>query len=230
MKRVAILQSNYIPWKGYFDLINKVDVFVFHDDLQYTSQDWRNRNRIKTANGGQWLTIPCGSSENRHICDVHLTDSSWQLEHWRIISQHYSSAPYFALYKDFFASFYLDRKWENLSDFNQSMIKSIAVDLLKIDTVFDDSRRYNLQNRKGDRVIELLRKTGASHYLSGPAARNYLREEDFAHNNIELEYMDYSGYPVYNQFFPPFEHTVSILDLLFHTGEKAREYCFRTGS
>src|SRR5687767_735619 len=100
-KRVAVLQSNYIPWKGYFDIIHDVDVFIFHDDLQYTKQDWRNRNRIKTPKGAEWLTIPVGTSEDRLICEVEIPESNWAEKHWRMIQQNYSKAPYFTLYKQF---------------------------------------------------------------------------------------------------------------------------------
>ncbi|HEU5201697.1 MAG TPA: WbqC family protein, partial [Nitrospira sp.] len=93
MTRVAICQSNYLPWKGYFDLIHDVDVFVFYDDVQYTKNDWRNRNKIKTPQGVQWLTIPVGSHCHCRICDVSLQDSYWQKQHWKTLVQRYRKAP-----------------------------------------------------------------------------------------------------------------------------------------
>lgn len=223
-KKVAIIQSNYIPWKGYFDMINMVDLFIFHDDLQYTKQDWRNRNRIKTQRGTEWLSIPCGSDESRLICEVELLDKNWQEKHWRKISQYYAHAPYFELYKNFFADFYLHHNWNNLSELNQYLIKKISRLFLGINTKFDDSRRYNLKEKKDTRVIELLKKAGASEYLSGPAAKDYLSEKQFEDAGIKLLWMDYDGYPEYEQLYPPFAHNVSIIDLLFNVGEKVCGY------
>jgi hypothetical protein len=223
-KKIAIVQSNYIPWKGYFDLINMVDVFIFHDDLRYTKQDWRNRNKIKTSGGTEWLSIPCGSNENRLICEVELRDQSWQRKHFRKITQTYQNAPYFELYREFFENFYLHNHWTNLSDLNQYLIKKISGLFLGISTKFDDSRRYNLKEKKAKRVLELLKKVGANEYLSGPAAKNYLDETQFKDAGIKCVWMDYSGYPEYDQPYPPFVHNVSIIDLLFNVGEKAYKY------
>jgi len=224
MKKVAILQSNYIPWKGYFDIINMVDLFIFHDDLQYTKNDWRNRNRIKTHNGLKWLTIPCGASEKRLICQVEIEDDHWQKKHWALIKENYSKSPHFSEYRVFFEDFYLGRKWHNLSELNQHLVKSISRILGNTHTVFDDSRNYKVTRSKGERVIELLLQAGATEYLSGPSAKDYLDEEYFEKNNISLVWMDYSGYPEYTQRFPPFEHAVSILDLLFNEGENATRF------
>lgn len=222
--RVAILQSNYMPWKGYFDIIGSVDLFVFHDDLQYTKGDWRNRNKIKTPKGGEWLTVPCGTSEHRLICDVELTNSDWQRKHWNLIRTHYLKAPYFKQYSPFFEEIYLGRTWANLSDMNQYVIKAISTELLGMKAQFDDSRAYGLKTAKGDRVIELLKKVGATQYLSGPAAKSYLDESAFTAEGIDLEWMNYAGYPEYPQLNPPFDHAVSIIDLLFNTGSEATSF------
>jgi len=223
-KTIAILQSNYIPWKGYFDIINSVDLFIFHDNLQYTKQDWRNRNKIKTPQGLQWLTIPCGSDENRLICDVELDDKKWQKSHWNKIKNAYFHAPFFNMYKDFFEEIYLGRQWSYLSELNQYIIKKIAKDILKSNTVFEDSRKYDLKKKKAQRVIELLKKVNAVKYISGPSAAFYLDEQMFINENIMLEWMDYSGYPEYNQLYPPFVHEVSVIDLIFNEGEGAKKF------
>jgi hypothetical protein len=223
-KRVAILQSNYLPWKGYFDVINSVDLFIFHDDLQYTKNDWRNRNKIKTAQGASWLTVPCGTDEHRLICEVAPKDSKWQGEHWNRIKQSYRNAPYFDEYADFFDEVYLDKKWTMLSELNQYLIKYIAREFLGSHTEFDDSRHYNLKERKAARVVELCVRAEARTYLSGPAAKDYLSEQSFSGTGIQLEWMDYSGYPEYRQLYPPFEHGVSIVDLLFNEGPRATAY------
>lgn len=224
MKKVGILQSNYIPWKGYFDLISKVDLFVFHDDLQYTKNDWRNRNKIKAKNGLIWLTIPCGSSEKRLICEVELKDVKWQKKHWSQIEQNYSKAPFFKMYKEVIKGIYFDKNWDNLSELNQYIIKFISKDILELKTQFIDSRSLNLSLSKNDRVIEILEKTDAEYYLSGPAAKDYLVIQDFVDRNIELEFMDYSKYKEYDQINGEFVHAVTILDVLFHVGPDIKKY------
>lgn len=222
-KRVAILQSNYIPWKGYFDIIHDVDEFIFHDDLQYTKQDWRNRNRIKTPAGPAWLTIAVGSSERRRICDVELPAATWASEQWRRIEDAYRKAPYFEMYRPLVECIYR-RQWRYLSDLNQHFIRTIAQEILGLTTRFRDSRELDLHQRREERVLAILDQTGAGIYLSGPAARSYLDPARFAERGIELVWKSYDGYPEYPQFHPPFVHTVTILDLLFHTGPKAPDY------
>jgi hypothetical protein len=222
--RVAVLQSNYIPWKGYFDIIGSVDLFVFHDDLQYTKLDWRNRNKIKTPKGAEWISIPCGASEHRLICNVDLVDSRWQRRHWDLIRLHYSKSPYFGEYRSFFEEIYLGRTWTNLSELNQHVIQGVSKELLYLSTRFDDSRNYCLTSTKANRVLELLKRVGASVYLSGPAAKSYLTDSMLAVEDIQLEWMSYEGYPTYSQLYPPFEHAVSIIDLIFNTGPYAASY------
>jgi len=223
-KTVALLQSNYLPWKGYFDIVGMADVFVFHDDLRYTEQDWRNRNRIKTSGGTKWLTVPCSPQEHRTIDEVTLRDHTWQRKHWRRIEASYRRAPFFDRYAAFFEDVYLKRRWENLSELNRYLIAHICREYLGIQTVFDDTRRYGLVERKAARVMELLERVGATEYLSGPAGKDYLDEREFERRGIALTWMDYAGYPEYEQLYPPFEHHVSIIDLLFSTGPDATRY------
>lgn len=222
-RRVAIIQSNYLPWKGYFDIIHDADLFVFHDDLQYTKDDWRNRNRIKTSSGSRWLTIPVGRSEKRLICDVPLPAGGWADEHWKILKAAYGNAPHFQTCAPLFEETYRGTHWTTLSELNQTLIRRIAHELLGLKTVFEDSRHYTLTAQKQERVLELLGKTGAATYISGPAAKDYIDEDHFKKAGIELIWKDYSGYPEYPQLHPPFEHAVSIVDLLFHTGPQAAD-------
>jgi hypothetical protein len=224
LKKVAILQSNYIPWKGYFDMINMADLFIFHDDLQYTKNDWRNRNKIKTRSGTEWLTIPCGTNEKRLICEVLLPDNKWQKDHWNKIKNSYSKSSYFSDYKNFFEEIYLNIQWQNLCELNQYVIKRISKELLGVETTFDDSRNYGLTEKKEHRVKELLLKCNAELYLSGPAAKNYLSEDFLIQSNIKIEWMNYSNYKEYNQLYPPFEHAVTILDLIFNEGPNVKNY------
>lgn len=224
MTQVAILQSNYIPWKGYFDLINAVDVFVWYDDVQYTPRDWRNRNRIKTAQGLRWLTVPCGSHRSRLINQVDLQDPGWQESHWETLSRAYAQAPFFDDYRAFFEALYLGNRWHTLSRMNQTFIESICRDILGIQTLFRDSTEFDLTASKADRLLELLEQIGADRYLSGPSARDYIDTRVFRDRGITVDWVDYEGYPAYPQLHGPFEHRVTLLDLLFHVGDDAGRY------
>jgi len=224
MTCVAINQSNYIPWKGYFDLIHDVDLFIFYDDVQYTIRDWRNRNVIKTPNGLLWLTVPVGVNRNRLINEVSIGDHRWQQTHWKTIEQNYRKANYFKRYKDFFEEIYLHLKWDSLSNLNQFLIEHIAKDYLQIKTIFTHSTEFSRVGEKQEAILSLLESAGASIYYSGPAAKAYIEPEAFQKTGVGLIWKDYSGYPEYPQFYPPFRHDVSILDLLFHTGPDAPYY------
>lgn len=224
-KNVVVLQSNYIPWKGYFDLIHDADVFIFYDDVQFTKNDWRNRNKIKNPQGTTWVSVPVGADENRLICDVEIKDASWQTKHWKTILQNYGKCPHFSRYHDFFEDIYLGRNWKYLSGLNQHLIRTISHDLLGLTTTFRDSREFYASGQKLDRLLELVTEAGADRYVSGPAAKDYIDDPSrFTDSGIELVWKDYSGYPEYPQRYPPFEHGVSILDLLFNVGPDAPWY------
>lgn len=222
--RVAIIQSSYIPWKGYFDIAHDVDEFIFLDHVQFTTRDWRSRNRIKTRDGLLWLTIPVGADRDRRICDVVIADTGWQEKHWKSILHGYGKTPHFLRYRPFFEDIYLGRRWSSLVELNQTMIRRIATELLGIKTVFRDSRELDPQGAKLEVILDLAQKTRATHYLSGPAASDYIDASRFASAGIELAYKDYAGYPEYPQLHPPFEHSVSVLDLLFAVGDDAPHY------
>jgi hypothetical protein len=224
MRTVAVLQSNYIPWKGYFDLINSADLFIFYDDVQFTKNDWRNRNKIKTPDGLKWITIPCGFKSHMLIYEIGLPDSDWQNKHWNLIKENYSKAPYFNQYSKFFENIYLNQKWKNLSDLNQYLIKNISLKFLNIKTQFDDSRNYSIQGKGEDRLINLLKKVNATKYISGPSGKAYISNNRFLSEGIHLEWMNYNNYPEYQQLYPPFQHAVSIVDLLFNTGSNAENF------
>jgi hypothetical protein len=221
--KVAVLQSNYLPWRGYFDIIHDVDVFVFYDDVQYTVNDWRNRNRIKTANGLVWITVPVGNQNDRRICDVELRDQGWARKHWRTIGQAYGRAPHFGAISGFLDGVYTT-PWTSLSDLNQTLIKTIAGQFLGIRTQFRDSREFSVDGRKGDRLLNLLKELGATEYVSGPAARNYLDLVAYDEAGISVTWKDYGTYPVYPQLHGPFAPNVSIVDLLASCGPAAPFY------
>jgi hypothetical protein len=223
-KRVAVLQSSYVPWKGYFDIIRDVDEFVFYDDVQFTKNDWRNRNLIKTAAGTRWLSIPVGSRIDRLVCEVELPRTDWAAAHWRQLTEAYRRAPFFAHYRPFFEDVYLGREWRMLSDLNQHLVRAIAHDLLGLHTTFTDSRVYGAEGVRQVRLLDLLGKVGAGTYVSGPSARSYIEPERFIEAGITLVWKDYAGYPEYPQLHPPFAHQVSVVDLLFNVGPEAPRY------
>ncbi|HEY9679188.1 MAG TPA: WbqC family protein [Drouetiella sp.] len=224
-KTCAILQSNYIPWKGYFDLINSVDEFVIYDCVQYTTNDWRNRNKIKTQNGLQWLTIPISSSfsQKDKISEVVTSNNIWRKKHWNSLCTNYAKAPYFSMYKPLLNNLYNESEESSLSKINRAFIDAICKSL-EIKTTISDSSKYVIEGDKNQRLINLCKQTGANVYLSGPAAKSYLDEKEFEANGIAVRWMDYSDYPDYTQLHPPFEHYVSVLDLLFNAGPDSYKY------
>ena len=217
-KSIAISQSNYIPWKGYFDLINKVDEFILYDDAQYTSQDWRNRNRIKTPDGTKWLTIPVERKNHlyRKIKEIKISYKGWAVKHWKRIKQNYSKAKYFKNYKDIFEDLYLNCNEEHLSEINYKFIITIN-QILGIKTKIKFSDEFKLYGNQTEKLLNICKQCEANMYISGPAAKNYFDEQLAKKENIQVQWMNYSNYEEYEQLFLPFEHDVSILDLIFNT-------------
>lgn len=232
IKRLAILQSSYIPWKGYFDIIRAVDHFILYDDVQYTKNDWRNRNRIKTATGLCWLTIPVhlGGRFGQAIKDVEVADPRWAVKHWKSLTTHYAKARFASDLFGLLSNCYTEAATlSKLSAVNELFIRRIC-GLLGIETSIARSMDYALDGDRVDRLIGLCRQVGASEYLSGPAAKNYLDETRFNEFGIAVRWMDYAGYPPYPQLHnPPFVHEVTVLDLLLNVGlERARDYLLAT--
>lgn len=226
MKKVAILQSNYIPWKGYFDIINIVDEFILYDDMQYTRRDWRNRNKIVTPNGLMWLTIPVENKGKfyQKINQTKVVNGEWADSHWKSIVCNYSKARYFDEYAGKIKKIYDECKEEEyLSKINYKFISEIC-DILGIQTKITWSSNYRMVEGKTERLIGLVKSAGGDSYLSGPAAKDYINELLFQQAEIRLEWMDYSGYPEYRQLSDAFEHGVSILDLIFNEGPNAKKF------
>ncbi len=223
-KKVAIVQSNYIPWKGYFDIINLVDEFILYDDVQYTKNDWRNRNQLKTPNGKLWITIPVHQKKlDQKINETLVVNDIWRKKHWKTIIQNYSMAKYFDDYSELFEKLYLGSNEKLLSRINHRFLIAIC-GILGIKTKISSSMDYNLIEAKTERLVDLCKQAGAVEYISGPAAKGYINENMFKKEGIRLSYMDYSDYPEYNQLYPPFDHAVSIIDLIFNEGPDAPEF------
>lgn len=229
MKKIAILQSNYIPWKGYFDIIGSVDEFIIYDEMQYTKNDWRNRNKIKTTNGLIWLTIPVKIEKlNQKINETKIADNKWHIKHKNSLQTNYGKAAKFKECKDFIFNIYEQAsRLDYISEINYIFLKEIC-NFLKISTEISFSSKYNLGEGKTERLINICKQAKANSYISGPSAKSYIQENLFLENNIELKWFDYSNYKEYKQLYPPFEHYVSILDLIFNTGEDAYKYLKNT--
>jgi hypothetical protein len=224
-KKIAISQSNYIPWKGYFDLINSVDEFVLYDDMQFTRRDWRNRNQIKTPSGPRWLTIPVEVKGKFHqrINETLVSDPDWARQHWRALELNYAHAAHFADFREQLQELYLGCSATLLSEINHRFLSAILA-LLCIRTPLRLSSEYTLEGERSQRLLNICRQAGAGVYLSGPAARDYLDESIFVQAGIQVVWMDYSGYPPYRQLHGDFQHGVSILDLLFNEGPRASSF------
>jgi hypothetical protein len=225
-KSVAIVQSNYIPWKGYFDLLGAADEFMLLDDLLYTRRDWRNRNQIKTAAGLLWLSIPIHVKGlgTQLIKDARVVSSRWARKHWRTLQHHYARAGAFEEVAGTLCELYREAgDLERLSEINHLFITRIC-GLLGITTKITWSMDYASVQGKSERLLSLCRAAGARHYLSGPMARNYLDVSLFDREGISVTFFDYEGYPTYPQLHPPFTHKVSILDLLLTQGARSKDF------
>ena len=176
--KVAVIQSNYLPWKGYFDIINDADIFCFYDEVQYTKNDWRNRNRIYSKNGLSWLTIPIEKSAvKQKISEVKLSDVDWRKKHFNSLYLSYKKAPYFNQLEPFIVEWYEKNNSESLSEYNRDIIKSISK-YIGIETAFVNSADYQLSNDKISRLLNLLKQLNCTEYFSGPSAKNYLQESE----------------------------------------------------
>jgi hypothetical protein len=225
MKKVLITQSNYIPWKGYFDAINTCDVFVVYDDMQYTKRDWRNRNQIKTAGGLKWLTIPVEVSGkfSQKINETKIADTTWPKSHLEIIRQNYKSANSYKEVLEFVEEMYLSCKSDFLTEINLHFITKIN-QFLGIKTEIKYSSEFILHEEKTQRLVNICSQLNGTDYYTGPAAKDYMEENKFTEKNINVHYFDYSGYPEYEQLYGEFVQGVSILDLIFNTGANAPLY------
>lgn len=236
MKTVAILQSSYVPWKGYFDLMGAADEFVLYDDVQYTRRDWRNRNRLKSPAGVRWLTIPVQVKGRylQRIDETLVADPEWAARHLATLVAWYGRAPCFARYRPLLEELYLGSDERHLSHVNRRFLEALRDELgiatpLRWSSEYvapgePDGRTAYAEEHRTERLLDICRAAGADRYLSGPAAQAYLEVERFHEHGIEVQWMSYAGYPEYPQAHPPFEHHVSVLDLLFSVGDEAPRY------
>lgn len=225
MKKIAIVQSNYIPWKGYFDMIAAVDEFIIYDDMQYTRRDWRNRNQIKTPQGVQWLTIPVSvkGKYDQKIRETQIISDNWAKEHWKALEQNYKRAKYFDDIAEWLQPIYFSKLKSELSQVNKMYIELICR-FLNIDTKIKCSWDYELIGGKSERLASLCKQAGGTEYISGPSAKEYIDEDVFNSLGINVNWFDYGNYLCYPQLWGEFRHDVTILDLLFNCGKNAPKY------
>jgi WbqC-like protein family len=227
--RVSIVQSCYVPWKGFFDLIGQCDEYIIFDSAQYVKRHWHNRNRIKTANGIEWLTIPVVTKGRfeQSIEKVEI-EKPWASKHWRTLELAYKRAAFFEHFAPTVKGWY-ERADEQtrLTDVNAIFLEGIS-ELLGLTTRIVRDTAYPSEGTKTDRLLGIVRGAGADHYLSGPSARDYFDEPMFRAAGITPEWMSYDGYPEYPQLHGGFEHAVTVLDLLFNTGPQAPRYLIRS--
>lgn len=224
MKKIIITQSNYIPWKGYFDGINLVDELILYDDMQYTKRDWRNRNQIQTKEGLAWLSIPVEvkGKFSQKISETRISEENWANKHWQTLWHNYKKAPFFDLYAEAIEKQY-KQPYVFLSEVNRAFIELIN-SFLGITTPIRWSSEFELAEERNERLIHICRQTQASDYYSGPAAQAYMDMEAFTQAGLKVHWFKYGGYPEYPQLYQPFSHSVTILDLLFNTGPEAPQY------
>lgn len=226
MKKALILQSNYIPWKGYFYAIKEVDIFVMYDDVQYTKNDWRNRNLIKSKQGLQWLTIPIETKNKscQKINEAKIVNNFWACKHLASIKHNYTKAKYYKQYIPFFEDLYNRCNSKYLIDINRLFLTNIC-NLLDIKTPIIHSSDYDLKStNKTERIVEMCSKINVTDYYSGPAANAYIDVALFDNSNINLHYFNYGNFPIYQQLYLPFLHEVSIIDVILNTGPDAKNY------
>lgn len=224
MKRAAILQSAYIPWRGYFDLIAAVDEFVFYDDVQFSNGDWRNRNRILTTSGPKWLTIPVPKKGRirQNIQDIHAIGSEWRTDHWNRIAASYSKARYFDEVSDLLWPIY-QMPNTRLSEVNHALTSAIN-GYLGIRTRLSWSTDYDLPTGRSERLVEICHMLDCKTYVSGPAAKSYLDISAFESRKIAVEWFGYDKLKPYRQLHGTYEPNLSIIDLLFNHGPQSKDF------
>lgn len=231
-KRVAILQSNYIPWKGYFDIIAASEEFLIFDEVQFTRRDWRNRNRIVQGGKSMWLTIPVESKGefNAPIDSIRIADPAWARKHWSSLVHAYGRSACFKEVNPWLEGVYKKAaELPLLTDVNELFLRTLC-DYLDIPTPFVRTRSVPRSTEDPTRrLVELCVARGAGLYISGPAAKAYIDNSAFVAAGVGLAYANYSDYPVYAQGLDPFEHGVSILDLIFRFGKATRTHLKAAG-
>lgn len=219
---VAIHQPQYLPWLGYFDKIIKADAFCFLDNVQYKKNEWQNRNRIKTAQQQQWLTVPVRYSFGQKISEIKINNAvNWQRKHLQALITNYKKAPYFDKYVNIFETVY-SKHWELLPELNIYLINQICRLLNLEDKQTVLASNLNLSDDPTGRLIDICKAVGADTYLAGQDGANYMDLEQFDQHGIKIIVQKFK-HPLYPQLFGEFVSHLSIVDLLFNCGPESMQ-------
>lgn len=222
MTTLVVEQPSYVPWLGYFDLLDRADLWVWYDDVQYTRRDWRNRNRVAAAGEPVWLTIPVRAQSHRdlRICDVEVDrQQAWERKHLATLRHLYGKAPFFGPVFELVRR-HLEEAPPLLADLTIGLAEELCRYLGIEATFLRSSRLEGIEGAKHDRILSVCRMLRPDVYLSGPAARDYLQPAAFDSEGIELRYIEY-GYEEYSRDGHPARTDLSILDALFWIGPGA---------
>lgn len=220
--KCVIIQPNYLPWRGYFDLIHDADVFIYLDDVQYTLRDWRNRNQILTRQGLRWISVPViKTTRDTLIHQVQIHGQDWVSEHHDLVKENYRHTSCYSEVMNLLQSVW-SQSMPNLSDLDIALTDKIC-EYLGVRTRRERATHFQVGGKATQRLLELCLKVGADHYISGPSAKSYLDEELMAQHGVRVSYKEYS-YPPYDQGGEAFEPGVSIIDLLCRFGKESTKY------
>jgi len=217
---VSVHQPQYLPWLGYFDKIRKSDIFVLLDNVQFKKNEWQNRNRIKTANGLQWLTVPVMYKYPQLIKEVEINNrDKWQHRQRQTIISNYKKAPCWSLLEEFFDEIF-SSKWQYISQLNIHSVKRLAGILGIKTTIYIASELGEFSKDPDSRLIAFTKHFGGDTYLAGSGGKGYMDMTKYVQNGIKVIFQDYE-HPVYNQLFGDFEPFGSVVDLLFNHGRES---------
>jgi hypothetical protein len=217
---IAVHQPQYLPWIGYFHKIDQADVFVLLDTVQFKKNEWQNRNKIKTAQGWQWLTVPVLYRYPQLIQEVPINNKApWQRKHRQAIISNYKKAPHYELLEPFFEEIF-SSSWEIISQLNIEVVRRLAK-ILGIDTPLHVASELGAFPEDPDeRLIAIAQHFGAETYLAGAGGRNYMDLKKYEKAGIAVIFQDFT-HPVYDQLFGEFEPFMSVIDLIFNHGDES---------
>ena len=219
---VSIHQPQYLPWLGYFDKVDKADVFCFLDDVQFKKNDFQNRNRIKTANGWQWITVPVKYRHPQRINEVELNHSvNWQRKHLQALVTNYRKAPFFDETIELFSDMY-ERRWENIAEVNLAFLERLLTLLGMTGKKTVLASHLDVSREPTDRLIDICKALGGDTYLAGAGGANYMNMERFRERGVKVIFQNFN-HPEYPQLFGEFLEQMSVVDLLFNCGPKSIE-------
>ena len=217
---VAIHQPQYMPWLGYFDKMDRADIFVFLDDVQFKKNEWQNRNRVKTSQGWQWLTVPVIHKFPQLICETEINRKvNWRRKHLNSLKANYSRAPFFEKYLDELAPIFA-APWARLGELNIAVVRKLA-QLLGIGTqLLVSSEMGEFPDDPDGRIIAVVDSLGSDRYLAGGGGHNYMDMKQYERAGVDVSFQEYR-HPVFRQLFGEFIPNLSVLDLLFNEGPKS---------